>query len=63
MEILTLDEAAELLRVTRRTMRQLAQAGAVPGRHVGKAWRFSRRALLDFVTRGERTRRGEASHA
>jgi hypothetical protein len=45
-EVLTLDEAATLLRVEPRDLRNLALLGRVPGRKLGSEWRFSRRVLL-----------------
>jgi excisionase family DNA binding protein len=48
-EVLTLDEAAELLRVGAHVVRALAEAGTIPGRRLGGQWRFSRRALLDWL--------------
>ncbi|MDP8927935.1 MAG: helix-turn-helix domain-containing protein [Actinomycetota bacterium] len=48
-DVLTAEEAAEYLAVSVKTIRQLARAGRLPGRHVGKEWRFSRKALLDWL--------------
>lgn len=57
--VLTTEEAAVLLRVSRKTVLGLASQGILPGRKVGRAWRFLRSDLVEFV-RGER-RHGEAS--
>jgi excisionase family DNA binding protein len=48
-EVLTLEEAAELLRVTPAALRLDAEAGRVPGREIGAEWRFSRAALLAWL--------------
>src|SRR5919202_1148379 len=48
-DVLTLDEAAELLRVEPRTLRALAARGEAPGRKIGREWRFSRQGLLDWL--------------
>ena len=48
--VLTLDEAAELLRVDVKQMRKIAANGEVPGRKVGNEWRFSRDALLNWLS-------------
>lgn len=45
-EVLTLEEASELLRLGAGTVRRLAQRGELPGRKLGQQWRFSRQALL-----------------
>jgi excisionase family DNA binding protein len=37
---LTLEEAAEILRVSAGAMRQYARQGIVPARKIGKHWRF-----------------------
>lgn len=51
-EILNAQEAAEFLRVDPDTIRMLARDGRIPARKVGKEWRFSRRALLEFIGGG-----------
>jgi len=47
--ILTLDEAALLLRVGSSELRSLAERGDVPGREIEGQWRFERSALLDWL--------------
>ena len=44
--LLTLREAADVLRLSTRTMREYVQRGEVEGRIIGGRWRF-RRADLD----------------
>jgi excisionase family DNA binding protein len=53
IEVLTTEEAAELLRVSTKTILTLARDGALPGEKVGRAWRFLRTDLLNYV-RGSR---------
>jgi len=48
-EVLNAEEAAELLGVSPWTVREEARAGKLPGRKVGREWRFSRTALLDYL--------------
>jgi excisionase family DNA binding protein len=48
--VLTLDEAAELLRIEPSNLAKLAGAGDVPGRKLGDEWRFARGGLLDWLT-------------
>lgn len=55
-EVLTVAEAAELLKVSPSCVRELARDRQIPARKVGRAWRFSRDALLDWV-RGSGSRR------
>ena len=47
--VLTLDEAAELLRTDPAVVTELAEAGELPGRRVGGEWRFARAAVLDWL--------------
>jgi excisionase family DNA binding protein len=44
--LLTLKEAADVLRLSARTVREYVQNGEIKGRIIGKRWRF-RRADLD----------------
>lgn len=44
-EILDLKEAAELLKMSPRALREAAAYGKVPGRRIARRWRFSRFAL------------------
>jgi excisionase family DNA binding protein len=44
--LLTLREAADVLRLSTRTVREYVQRGEIKGKIIGKRWRF-RRADLD----------------
>jgi len=48
-EVLTLEQAAELLQVPPEAAAELADAGELPGRKIGDDWRFSRRAVLAWL--------------
>jgi excisionase family DNA binding protein len=52
-EILTAEEAAELLKVHKRTVYRLAEEGAIPGTRIGHRWRFSKKNILDMVSKCE----------
>lgn len=52
-EVLTLEQAAELLQAEPDAVRKLAEAGRLPGRKLGRKWRFSRRAVIDWLASGE----------
>jgi excisionase family DNA binding protein len=56
-EVLTVEQLADLLQVDEKTVRSLAGKGDLPGRKLGTAWRFSRRAVLDWLATPERQRR------
>jgi excisionase family DNA binding protein len=51
--VLTIDQAAALLRVDPGELERLAEQGAVPGRRVGSVWRFGCVALLAWLNGGE----------
>ena len=55
-DVLTLPQLAELLQVDEKTVRSLATAGDLPGRKVGRHWRFSRQAILDWLATPPRKR-------
>jgi excisionase family DNA binding protein len=48
-DVLTLSEAAELLRIDAEELEQIAVRSEVPARRVGSSFRFSREALLAWV--------------
>jgi excisionase family DNA binding protein len=52
LQLLTTDEVARLLRVSTETVRQLAASGELPGRKIGRAWRFPHAAIVNYATRG-----------
>lgn len=60
-EVLTAEEAAALLRVSTKTVLALARAGSLPGEKVGRAWRFVRSDVLDYV-RSAGAPKGDESH-
>jgi excisionase family DNA binding protein len=53
-EVLTVEEAAQLLRFAPYTIREKAREGQIPGRKIGGEWRFSRRRLLEWLEEGDR---------
>ena len=54
-EVLTAEQAAELMQVERTVIEGLAEAGKLPARRLGGQWRFSRAALLDWLAAGSGT--------
>jgi excisionase family DNA binding protein len=49
-DILTVDEAAEYLKIPRSSVYKLAQQGKIPAHKVGKHWRFYRPKLLKWIS-------------
>lgn len=54
VSVLTAEEAAALLRVSPKTLLGLARDGELPGTKVGRAWRFLRADLINYVHGHER---------
>src|SRR5918912_1561008 len=52
-EILTLAQLAELLQVEEDAVRELADSGELPGRKVRDEWRFSRTAVVEWLSKPE----------
>ena len=44
-EVLTLAELSEYLKIPRSTLYRLVRQGQIPGRKVGRVWRFHRGAI------------------
>jgi excisionase family DNA binding protein len=53
-DVLNAEEAAEFLGFNPYTIREKARLGEIPGRKIGREWRFSRRQLLEWVEEGDR---------
>ncbi len=51
-DVLTLADVAVLLQVDEGAVEALAESGELPGRQVAGAWRFARRAVLDWLATG-----------
>jgi excisionase family DNA binding protein len=56
-DILTLADAAAYLRVPEDAVLKLASDGMIPAQRIGGEWRFSRKALNDWVRYGGQQRR------
>ena len=48
-EVLTLEEAAEYLRLPRETIERAAAQGHIPGRRIEETWRFLRAAIDEWL--------------
>ena len=47
--ILTLEQAAEMLQLSARTVQRMVSKGKMPGRRIGGQWRFDRDQLREWV--------------
>jgi excisionase family DNA binding protein len=52
-EVLTLEEAAALLKLPADAVRSRAEGSDLPGRRFGKEWRFARMAVLAWLADGD----------
>lgn len=51
-KILTVPQAAAQLQVSERTIYEWLRDGKLPGRKIGKVWRMSADAIVDFLRGG-----------
>lgn len=51
-EILNVEEAAALLGVSVKTFNKVLHSESMPARKIGREWKFSRKALIDWVGGG-----------
>ncbi|QDV09018.1 Helix-turn-helix domain protein [Planctomycetes bacterium Poly30] len=52
IEILNIEEAAALLGVSVKTFNKVLRSEDIPARKIGREWKFSRQALIDWVGGG-----------
>ncbi|MDU3722938.1 MAG: helix-turn-helix domain-containing protein, partial [Clostridium celatum] len=48
-EILNLQEVCELLNVSEKTMIKLLKEENIPARKIGREWRFSKQAVINWL--------------
>lgn len=53
-EILTIDEAAALLQIGKRSLYKLAKEGKIPGKKILNKWRFEKESLKAWIREGDR---------
>lgn len=51
-EILNTEQACELLSISLKTFQKLLREESIPGRKIGREWRFSKQALIDWIGQG-----------
>jgi excisionase family DNA binding protein len=47
--VLTIDDLASYLKISKSTLCKLAQDGVIPGQKVGRHWRFHRNAIDQWL--------------
>ena len=53
-EVMNADQAGQFLQIEEAVVIEMAEAGKLPGRKLGTAWRFSRAALVAWLSGPER---------
>ena len=51
-DIMTMDELAEYLKISKSTLYKLAQDNKLPGQKIGKRWRYPKDAVDAWVKHG-----------
>ncbi len=51
-EVLNIEEAAALLGVSVKTFNKVLHTQSIPARKIGREWKFSRQALIDWIGEG-----------
>ncbi len=49
-EIITPAEVASLLRIHVKTVYRLAEEGLIPGKKIGRSWRFRKSSVLELIS-------------
>jgi excisionase family DNA binding protein len=52
-EIMNVEQAAQFLQIEPKNVIELAEAGKLPGKKLGPVWRFSREALVSWLSTPE----------
>lgn len=52
-DVLDAVKAAEFLKISRGTLLRLANENKIPGKKIGRQWRFSREMLLEWLKNGQ----------
>ena len=50
-QIMTVEEVAEFLKLSKITVYKLVKKGQVPGFRVGNSWRFRKEDIVDIISR------------
>ena len=50
-EILTVGQVSKFLKLHQRTIYKLVRNGMIPGRRVGKKWRFLKSEIMNFLVK------------
>ena len=51
MNLLTIEEAAEVLKINKHTAYRYAKTGAIPAVRIGRSWRVDKEVLNDWLVK------------
>lgn len=54
-EVMTIDDLAVYLQLSKSSLYKLVQAGRIPGKKIGRHWRFHRGTIDEWLARTERS--------
>lgn len=57
-DIMTIDDLAEYLKISKSTLYKLAVEGKLPGQKIGKRWRFHKDAIDEWLRTMPATKEG-----
>ena len=55
-EVMTIDDLAVYLQLSKSSLYKLVQVGRIPGKKIGRHWRFHRGTIDDWLARSEHSR-------
>lgn len=53
-DFITLDGLRKLLHISPNTAKQIAESGEIPGRRIGKTWKFYREDVVEWIRAGNK---------
>jgi excisionase family DNA binding protein len=53
-DFVTLDGLRKLLHISPKTAQLIAESGEIPGRRIGKTWKFYREDIVEYIRSGNR---------
>lgn len=62
-DVMTIDELAAYVKISKSTLYKLVQNGKVPGQKIGKHWRFRREAIDRWLDAESNETQGTNQHA
>jgi excisionase family DNA binding protein len=61
-DIMTIDELAAYLKLSKSSLYQFARVGKVPGVKIGEQWRFQKIAIDEWIRSGAASKRSNRKH-